>query len=368
MAIKSITVIHIDTGQGWRGGQQQAAYLFEAMVRADEKTAMVCQPNSPFYHYCCKGSLPVHPIRMRGEFDIIAGARIARIARRMHADILHLHTAHAATIGLWAKLFYPRVKLIAVRRVDFKIGKSFLSRFKYSTSMMNRIVCISQAIYHVMQRCGIAAQKLMVIHSGVALNRYTNVSLPPNFKVSLGIPYDAVVVGTIASMVGHKDYPNFLKAAQRVLQKNDNVYFCAVGDGPQQEKIEALKVALSLGDRFILTGFRTDVGNFLQIFDIFVLASKKEGLGTSVLDAQAVGLPVVGTATGGIPEMLIEDENGFIVPPSNAAVLAEQITTLVTSQELRVAFGKVAAETVKEFDIAHTIEQNRALYHELVTT
>ena len=131
MGNESIRVLHIDTEKGWRGGQQQAAYLFEALHSEGYVTNLICQPDSEIHKYCIKKKLPYHPVRMHNEMDFIAGFKIARYCRKNDFDIVHLHSAHALAIGLWTKFFYSKVKLIAVRRVDFHIKKNFFSQFKY---------------------------------------------------------------------------------------------------------------------------------------------------------------------------------------------------------------------------------------------
>lgn len=361
-----IKVLHIDSERGWRGGQQQAAYLLEQMHAKEFQAAMVCKPGSEFEKYCLENKLPHFPVQMHGEIDFTAGIKIAGLCRKYGYTVLHLHSAHALATGLWVKLFYSKVKLVAVRRVDFHIKKNFLSQFKYKTSLLDRIVCISNGIKKVMLKDGVEEQKLATIHSGVDLQKFEKVEPPDDFKQNLGIPENHVVVGTVAAISGHKDYPNLLQAAKIVIERNDNVTFCAVGDGPDEKDVLALHEKLGLGERFIFTGFRKDVGNFLKTFDIFVLASYLEGLGTSILDAQGVGLPVVGCDTGGIPEAVLDGENGLLVPPRDSKALSSAILDLVNDPERRMVFGEKARETVKGFSIDTTVRNNIALYHELV--
>ena len=167
-------------------------------------------------------------------------------------------------------------------------------------------------------------------------------------------------------MVGHKDYPNFLKAAQLVLKQRENVTFCAVGDGKDRENILNSAEELGLNDRFYFPGFRKDIGQFLKSFDIFVMASKLEGLGTSILDAEAVGLPIVACNSGGIPETLSHNYNGLLVPSRNPEKLADAILQLCDDKKLRNEFGRNSLQNVKKFEIANTINKNIELYENLI--
>lgn len=362
-----IRVLHIDTERGWRGGQQQAAYLFEGMRDRGYHTAFVCKQASKFERYCIEKNLPYMSLGMRSELDVRSAYRIARICKRHQFNILHLHSAHALALGLLARALLSGVKLVAVRRVDFHSKKNLFSATKYRHKYLDKIVCISDAIKDVLIEEGVPADKLLTIHSGVDFGRYRNISLPSDFRQQEGLPKDHIIVGTIAAIAGHKDYPNLLKAARIVLDRHDATTFCAIGDGKDREKIKNLAIDLNLGDRFLFKGHREDIGEFLKSFDIFVLASKLEGMGTSILDAQSVGLPVVASRTGGIPEIITDGFNGILVPPQDELALANAILNLIENKELRRRIGESALENRKEFDISVTVERNIALYQQLLS-
>lgn len=366
MGKAAIRVLHIDTEKSWRGGQQQAAYLIEALHNDGYQTALVGQPDSAIGAFCRTKGLPFFPLRMLGEIDFIAGFRIARLCRKHGFNFLHLHSSHALAMGLWAKLFFPRLKLIAVRRVDFHIQKNWLSQLKYNSSRLDRIVCISEAIRQILIEDGIPAEKLVTIHSGIDIHKFDLITPPDDFRANLGIPPDHILIGTIAAMAGHKDYPTLLRAARIVCETLERVTFCAVGDGSERERILKLQQELGLTKRFIMPGYRSDIGHFLKSFDLFVLASKKEGLGTSLLDAQAVGLPIVACNSGGIAEIIEHGYNGWLVPPQNEQALAETIIKLLQDHHLRKTLGRNALKSVKRFDIQFTVRKNIQLYENLV--
>ena len=361
-----IRVLHIDTEREWRGGQQQAAYLAKKMVEMGFDTAVVCRPRSKFYSFCQREKIPHFVIPMRNELDFVSGFRIASICRRLKFNILHLHSAHALSFGLWAKLFYKRPRLIAVRRVVFPIRRNWISHFKYKNRYLDRIVSISEGVKRVLVDAGVPTGRIVTINSGIDLGKFDSISPPGDFRESLGIPKGDILVGTVAAITEEKGYPTLIGAAKVVVENCENVTFLAVGDGPDREEMQGLARKSNLDGKFIFTGFREDVGNFLKSFDIFVLASRMEGLGTSVLDAQAVGLPVVATSAGGIPEMVADGRNGFLVPPGDKASLAEAIMRLVRDEVLRKKLGKNAKRDVKRFDIERTIEENIGLYREVL--
>ena len=361
----SLRILHIDTEFGWRGGQQQVAYLVEGLRQKGYETAVVCQPGSELETYGRDHAWTCHAVRTHGELDFIAGYRVARLCRQKGYTILHLHAAHALALGVWAKIFRAGGKMVASRRVDFHIKKNWMSRFKYNNPFLDRIVCISDQIRNVLLADGIPARKLQTIHSGVNIDRFAKVTPPHDFRKQLGLPDGHILVGTMAAMADHKDYPNLLHAAKMVCQRAANISFCAVGSGPEEAGIHQLARELNLGNRFIFTGFRRDVGNFLKSYDIFVQASCLEGLGTSILDAQSVGLPVIATRTGGIPEVVKHEKTGILVPPRDSRSLADAVCNLANDAAKRRRLGAAARRSVAAFSIEKTVEQNIGMYEEL---
>lgn len=365
MSQDSISILHLDTERGWRGGQQQAVYLYESLLAKNIKTHFVCRKGSQLEHYFVEQNLPFTALPLKNEIDLYSAFKIAKYCKKNKYSILHLHAAHALAIGLFGKLFYSELKLIGVRRVDFHIKNNFLSQLKYKNSLLDKLVCISRAIKNVAIEDGIDEDKLEIIHSGIDIHKFDDSKPGENYRQKLGIPQDCILIGTVAALVGHKDYPTLLRAARIVIQSNQNIYFCAAGAGYLEEELKALHRELDLQDRFKFLGFRNDIWKFLKSLDIFVLSSKMEGLGTSVLDAMAVGLPVVGTRAGGIPESVKDGENGLLAPAQEPKALAEKIRMLAADHKLQKELGQKAKKMVKEFSIENTVQKNINLYKQL---
>ncbi len=359
-------IMHIETEKNWRGGQQQAYYLIKGLQDSGVDVCMACPEDSVTLQRMMRENIDTLPIRYLSEIDFVSALKIAGFARKHKYQIVHAHSAHALSLGLMVKIFYPSVKLVASRRVDFHINQRLFARYKYQNNLLDKIICISGKIHSVLLEDGISGDKLVTIHSGIDTNKKEIDVDRAELMDKWNIPDKALMVCTVAAFAGHKDYPTLIRAAKIVCEQNPEVYFLAIGDGSLFEEMAEQVRKNNLSDRFILCGFVPDVHNFLAAADIFVLSSKKEGLGTSVLDAQVYGLPVIATNAGGIPEMIENGINGIIVPTQNPQVLAEAISNLSTDEQKRKELSDNASRIVKRFDISVTLHKHLNLYQSLL--
>lgn len=159
------------------------------------------------------------------------------------------------------------------------------------------------------------------------------------------------VFGTVAAFTGHKDYPNLLKAISLCKYKLNDTVFLLVGKGKLLNEMKKLAESLNLNNEIIFTNFRSDIGDILTSINVFIMPSKKEGLGTSVLDAMSVGLPIISTDAGGIVEAVKDKENGIVVPKKDSQALADAIVEMYNNVEMRKEYGKKSLDLIKNFDI-----------------
>jgi L-malate glycosyltransferase len=364
MAKESIKVLHIDAGHEWRGGQQQAAYLLENMVNAGYSTKMMCPAGSPMQKRCLKKNLPVSGLRLKSRTRLKDARHIARLCREEKIDIIHAHCSHSLTIALLSRLLYRTPKIVASRRVDFHVKKPIVGAFKYKTKWVDKIICVSDAIKNIMINDGLPAQKLVTVRSGVDLHKFDDAD-PAGLREEFSIPDDHLIFVTVAALVGHKDYPTLLRAASTVLEQTKKVTFLAVGDGPNENALTELANELGVTENFKFVGYRKDVGRFLKLADIFVLASKTEGLGTSLLDAGATTCAIVATRAGGIPEIVKNGDTGLLVPKQQPEALAEAILELIYDSAECERLAQNALDAAQENSHGRTFERTIEIYQHL---
>lgn len=179
----------------------------------------------------------------------------------------------------------------------------------------------------------------------------------------LGIGTDEVVIGTVANFRKEKDYPTLLEAARITIASSETpIRFVSVGQGPLEHEVRSLHGKLGLGDRFLILGYRPDAVRIMAGFDIFTLSSLHEGLPVSLMDALALGLPVVATSVGGVPQAITHDEEGLMVPPGRPDLLADAFKELAGDDRMRAAMSTAASQRAGIFDMRATTSELEGIY------
>ncbi|NUM53099.1 MAG: glycosyltransferase [Candidatus Hydrogenedentes bacterium] len=357
-----MNVLHIDEQSGWRGGEQQASYLIRGLAERGHRCFIAGKPDSEFLarDHGVQDLVRI-PVPCRGEFDIVTACKLSRAVRKHAIDILHAHSSHAITYAALAKKIAGRGRVVASRRVDFPPNANVFSQWKYNQP--DRIVAISGCIARVMRDFGIPESKLCTVHSGIDLKRF---DVDPLHRAELGIPEGVPLAGNVAALVGHKDHETLLNAVPHVLKEIPRFCLVIAGEGPLRPQLEAQIDRLDIRHAVTLLGQRNDVPRLLRALDLFVMSSSEEGLGTSVLDAMACGVPVVATNAGGIPEMVRDGETGLLVHVGNSAALGSAIAGLLHDAGQMRRMIEAAYELVRtRFTADAMVSGNLAVYDSL---
>ena len=360
-------ILHINTERTWRGGEQQTLYLLRSLKDRQINCHLACQPDSPMAARAAAAGVVVFPVVMKGEADLVAALRLNRLIRAHRYDILHSHTSHAHTLAFIASIGCNTCRLVT-RRVDFSIFRNRFFRLngiKYRY-MADCYIAISEKIKEVMVADGITADRIFVVHSGIDLTRFAGAAhdyLRPEFQLRPDQP----VVINVAHLAGHKGQQFLIRAIPHVLEAIPGVRFFIIGEGELMAELQALAASLGIDQSLAFTGFRQDVGAFYHIADLFVMSSVQEGLGTAVLDALALGKPVVATDAGGIPEIIKDGATGCLVEAASPRALARGIIQMLAHKDKAQQMARRGQALVKEqFSIDAMVENNLAVYRRIL--
>jgi glycosyltransferase involved in cell wall biosynthesis len=182
-------------------------------------------------------------------------------------------------------------------------------------------------------------------------------------RKELGLNESHFVAGTVARLDPIKNHHLIVDAALRLKNDFRDIRFIFVGDGELRDELAACIEEHGLTDRFIFTGWRNDIPDLLAAFDIFIMCSKNEGMGRAFVEAQAAGVPVIGTRVGGIAEVLDEGRTGYLVDPDNAHELADKIEVLYRMKTHRKALSDACRKWVDpKFSAARMVDEIESVY------
>ncbi len=358
--------LHIDTARTWRGGQNQVLLTVEGLRALGHRAALVAHGEGELRTRAAEG-LELVPLTPRTEMDLTAAYRLSRVIRQLKPDVVHAHDPHGvamAALSLSMGAPAPRPPLVAARRVDFHLKDNALSRWKYR--QVDRFICASDLIRSMLLHDGVPAEAAVTVHEGIDLS-HVEAAPPINIHQEFWLPHHAPVVGNVAALVPHKGQRHLIEAAARVVREVPDARFVIAGEGELRPTLERQIREHRLEKHVFLAGFRPDVLSLHKSFDVFVLSSVTEGLGTSMLDAMACGRPVVGTTTGGIPEVVVDGETGLLVPPRDDRALAAAIVRLLKDPDLRARLGAAGLARVKaRFSAERMVRDTLAVYEGVV--
>jgi glycosyltransferase involved in cell wall biosynthesis len=308
--------------------------------------------------------------------DILAFIELYNLFRKEKFDIVHTHTAKAGTLARLAASL-AGVKVI----VHTPHGHNFYGYFsrlasicvvlieKFLAIFTDKIVALTQLEYQDYLKFKLAGpSKISLIYQGLELDEYRVAdSVAQKTREELKIRHEEQVVGIVCRLEPIKGAGYFIEAAREVLKSFDNLKLVIVGEGSLRKDLENMVKQWGLSDRFIFTGWREDVASVMSIFEILVLPSLNEAVGMVLIEAQSLGIPVIASRVGGIPEVVKDKETGLLVPSADYRSLAAAIKQLLADKGRLLRLGKQAKVWVngrfRAEDMVETISQ---LYQKLL--
>jgi glycosyltransferase involved in cell wall biosynthesis len=318
----------------------------------DVEQVVVTGRGSELAERLVRDGVPVRPVPWRAGLDprVLPGI-LAEL--RAFPAVVHAHDGHALTLaGAGARL--AGRPLVVTRRVQFHLRRrGFWTR-------ADRVIAVSHAVARVLVADGVAADRVTVVHSGI-LPDETRRTERLGIRATLGLPADATIGASVGALEPGKDHATLVRAAACLAGAHPTLHWVVAGEGPERVALVRLTGELGLNGRIHLIGHLQEPARLVADADLFIMSSREEGLGTSVLEAMALGIPVASTAAGGIPEML-KDGAGLLVPPGDPAALAAAVARLLTEPAVVSAVAERAAAALRQFTAAQMATAVRSVY------
>lgn len=282
-----------------------------------------------------------------GPKDLMAMSALAKAVREFNPDFLHCHGLRAAWLGR------PVAKILGLpvvvtyhtsldgggrwRQALTMVLERFMARWNTGSIAVSGLVSAD-----LDRRLGLRGRHVAAILNGIDLTTLTPERPREEIRAMLRFSNEDLVIGTVARLARQKDLETLIRAAYMVVQESFRPVFILIGDGPERARLERLVDELSLRGRVRFLGHREDIPELLSAMDLFALSSRSEGAPLAVMEAMAMGLPVVATRAGGLPELVPEGRAGFLVPPGDAAALAGALLRLADEPDVRAMMAREA--------------------------
>jgi glycosyltransferase involved in cell wall biosynthesis len=306
--------------------------------------------------------------------DFLAIKKIRSLIKVYNPIIIYCHSSKGGALGRIAsigikndcKIIYNphgwsfNMRCSIIKKTLYILIERFLSPFT------DLIIVISDAEKKSALKNRICKkEKLIIIYNGVEINKIQQIK--PLERIILNIPVDAYIVGMVGRISQQKSPDIFIKAAKLIKKRIPNAFFIIVGGGEMQCKIEKSARKYNLSDSLIITGWVEDVIPYIGLFDIAMLLSRWEGFGLDLAEYMASKKPIIATNVDAIPELIINNRNGLLVPCDNATSVCYAVLTLKKNSQLREKFICEGLQIVKEkFDIKRVILEHEMLFQQLL--
>lgn len=330
-------ILELNTEKTWRGGERQTFYNIKGFLEAGVEVDLLARRNYPLAEKV--SNLGAKVIEVKNNLEAFTYLCIYG----SNYDIIHAQTAKTQTLAIFSKPFHKR-PVVYTRRVDFP-PRGLIAKFKYRKT--DCVVAITKAIKNILEK-NIGLENVPVITEAVE-KKELNVTRAKKLKESY---LNKKIIATTSALVPHKDPLTMVKAIKELSYVRKDFVFLHFGDGPLLTKVRKLVEDLKLENFYKFMGFVDNVEDFFSIFDVFVMSSSEEGLGSSVLDAFIYKVPVVSTNAGGLEETV--GDCGLLCPVGDYKCLATNINRLLTDEKLkRKLVDKAFTKAITE----HSIEK-----------
>ena len=354
----SLRIVQLIAPSKIAGAERSTISLCRGLSARGHTVSLLVKYNHALLDTALDEGVDARSMRFAGKLNLLAVGRLMRWFRRHEVDIV---ATQLSTASLWGTLAARALKLPSVATV-----RALNSKTCYVFA--DRIIAVSHAVKAHLIEQGIDADKIRVVYNGVDLERFAPPADSSHGKRALGLPPQSLVVGVVAHLSEKKGHKWFLEAVAPLCRANSQLHVLLLGDGPQRALIEAQVRALNIQEQVIFAGFHEDVVPLMSAMDALVLPPiAKEGFGRVLVEAGAMSIPVIGSDIGGIGEVIVPGETGFVVAPGDVAALQGALSQLIESRELREQMGAAGhARALKEFSQERMVAQTEGVYRELL--
>jgi glycosyltransferase involved in cell wall biosynthesis len=338
------SIVHSEWSDGFGGQEHRILLECREMARRGHRVHIACRPEAALFGKAKEAGIPVTPVPIRSSADLSGIAAMIRLFRRQKVHVVNTHSGRDSWVGSMAAKIAGVPLLIRTRHISVPIRRH---AFNLVYRWPDGYITTGEMIREHFLAEGIPADRVVSIPTGVDPERFSPTVDGSRVRKEFGITQDTFLVSMVGVLRSWKRHDLFLEAVRHLKERGLPVRALVAGEGPQRENISEAIRERGLSDTVTMTGYREDVPEILAASNVLVLPSDRfEGVPQVILQALAMGRPVVASPVGGIPEVVHPEETGLLCPTGDAAACAEALARVAGDPALGVRLGKAGRDLV----------------------
>jgi glycosyltransferase involved in cell wall biosynthesis len=374
MKTRPLSILQTCFSRSWGGLEMQALELSAGLRERGHRVTLAAPDGSRLALEAVRLNVRLLPLNVSGYFHPLLLARLRKTLRADAVDIIHCqHSRDLATVVPAMQTCGRTIPIVLSKRVGSYIAKKDLFH-RYTHRALSRVLAISTVIHqNVLDTTPVPPERVLTLHDAVDTSLFSAEAVDPfTVRREAGIPDDALVVGFVGRFSPGKGLEELLQAAHLLLRNYPAVRYLIVGEASHGEKgyadtIHELSRRLGLQDVAVFAGYRSDIPSVMASFDILAFPSHAESFGVVLIEAMAMGKPVVSTNCDGVLDIVLDNLTGITVPPKDPPALAHGLERLITHPDLCRSMGAAGrARVLEHFDRNVQLRKLEEIYYSLV--
>jgi len=350
-----VRILHLASGREWRGGQRQTWLLARGLAEHDLDQRLITQKESELASRATESGIPVVPVTWGAGLDPRVLPTLVRSART--ADLIHAHDSHAVALASAASRL-SGTPFVATRRMTRPLRSAGPWR------RASRLIAISRAVRQSLIESGIEAAAIDIVTPAIDVAATARVT-PYDWNARPGIHPGSFKVVAVSALTREKGIDLLVQAMAEPAIASADIDCVVAGDGPERDQLVTLARALGVAEHVHFMGHMADPLPLIAAAGVLLVPSREEAFGSTILDALALGIPVIGTEVGGIPEALSHG-GGVMVPAGDGSALAAEVQRIAGDADLRKTMSRNASEAALNFDLPGMVERTLAVYRSVM--
>ena len=350
--LRPLRVMHVFGGRILSGVETSILTLSAGQRDHVDEVVLVPLAEGSFDVEARRRGFTVDPLNKRCRYDVAQIPKLARMIKRHRIDLVHSHAVNGAFYAcpagrlarVRAQVCHFRAPTAASLEDVYRWNLLRVLADKYHrwlTRWCQRLITVSPALRDELIRDGVPPEKVVYVPNETNLSTYDRSGAAREaIRAEFRMTPDLTVIGTVARLAAFKNIPLLLRAAKPLTEAHDDVRLVIVGDGPDRPALERMARDLGIDQKVYFAGWRNDVARVLSAFDLFALPSRTEGMPNTVMEAMALGKPVVATDVGGVAELVKDEETGLLVPSDDLERFTGALSRMLEDRQFA---GRVAS-------------------------